>query len=279
MVGMARDDTSDRHEGPRSAQDRFSVMMRDRVGPAMRELGFTGRTRNFYYQQGPMRASVELQKSRWNTKDEVDFTFNIGARNEDSGTTMGLGRPNHLVPDMDSPWWQVTTEASVTVTGDGVVRAMRDFVLPAILALFEDPDFSGDPDVSWRTWGRTFPFGPLRPTRDPFAHNQNPLVSEGRAWSDERVLEKLSDDNVVVRLLALQMIQERPSLRDARTSTLVKQCLEHDPHPGVRQNAARIVGIMPDEGVVDALQAAADEDEELKVRWSARYALALRPQM
>lgn len=265
--------------GTRTAQDRFAAMMRERVGPAMKELGFTGRTRDFHYRKGPLRAEVAMQKSRWNTKDEVEFTFNAWARNEDTGPSFGMGRIGHLLPEMKDTWWQVTAEASVPVTAEMVVRAMRDYVLPAILALFEDPGFAGDPDVTWRTWRRTFPLGPPRPTRDPFAYKQIPLVPEGRTWSDETVLEKLFDEKVPIRILALQMIRERLNLRDANTITVVEQCLEHDPRPGVRRSAARILGIMPDDGVVEALQAAADEDEALEVRWSARYSLALRVRM
>ncbi len=248
-------------------------MMRDRVGPAVRELGFTGRTRDFRYQEGPMRAGVVLQKSRWNTKDEVEFTFNIGARNESTGATFGIGRLGHLLPEMEGTWWRVTTEASASVTAAAVVRAMRDYALPAIQALFADPSFAGKVDVNW---SRRFPTPPRRPTNDAFAFKENPLVPDGRAWSDSQVLENLFDDKVVARILALQMIRERQSLREARTLACVTSCLEHDVHPGVRRDAARTLGIMPGDGVVEALQEAANEDEGLEVRWGARFALALR---
>jgi HEAT repeat protein len=65
---------------------------------------------------------------------------------------------------------------------------------------------------------------------------------------------------------------------DPRTLVGLLDRLAADPEPMVRQACVMGLARLPSSGAGrEALQAAAAEDEDLNVRWAARYALSLVP--
>ncbi|HLN62749.1 MAG TPA: DUF4304 domain-containing protein [Symbiobacteriaceae bacterium] len=60
-----------------TAQERFALMMRDQVGPALRELGLRGSGQSFRLPVDDFWALVGFQKSVWNDATEVSFTPNL----------------------------------------------------------------------------------------------------------------------------------------------------------------------------------------------------------
>jgi hypothetical protein len=74
---------------------------------------------------------------------------------------------------------------------------------------------------------------------------------------------------------ALEQIAERGA-DDPRTRQVLLDRLEHDPSDLARNQAATLLApLAQDETIRKALQDAADQDEDLQVRWAARYALRL----
>lgn len=64
--------------------------------------------------------------------------------------------------------------------------------------------------------------------------------------------------------------------RDSRAFQAVLTLLETDPHPGIRHAAAWfLLQRMGEERSRQALRAAATADEDVQVRWVARYAFRL----
>ena len=72
-VAMEQTDTT--------AQDVYKQMLREHVAPALRELGFGGAPSrgNFRYETATHAAEVRFQKSRYSSKQEVDFWVNLYA--------------------------------------------------------------------------------------------------------------------------------------------------------------------------------------------------------
>ena len=242
----------------------------------MKALGFTGTTREFRLRESTYEARMTVQKSRWNSREDVEFTFNLSVTHEPTGKTFWGTRIGDLLPEMVDTWWRVSSNSSSASTAEAVVRALTEFGWPAIQAVLESPGFPADPDERWK---RSFPslYGD---DNQPGGPPNNPSAIEARSWSAEETIGKLHDANVFVRILALGEVRNRETTTwNSATKDEVRQCLEHDPHPHVRRNAARVLGLMTGNGTTtDALRAAAREDEDLYVRWSARYALALRDQ-
>jgi HEAT repeat protein len=74
---------------------------------------------------------------------------------------------------------------------------------------------------------------------------------------------------------AIRMIG-RKARRDSRSLPVLLDRLEHDPSPHVRENAAEALGhLVTNEPARKALRETAAKDEDMQVRWAARYALKL----
>jgi hypothetical protein len=62
----------------RNLQAEFDEILKNLVFPFFKELGFKKNGNGFNKKTGEITQVVNIQKSRWNNKDNVSFTFNIG---------------------------------------------------------------------------------------------------------------------------------------------------------------------------------------------------------
>lgn len=62
----------------RNLQSEFDEILKNLVFPFFKELGFKKNGNGFNKKTGEITQVVNIQKSRWNNKDNVSFTFNIG---------------------------------------------------------------------------------------------------------------------------------------------------------------------------------------------------------
>lgn len=129
-----------------------------------------------------------------------------------------------------------------------VLRIFHSYGWPAIQAALDNPGYPRDPSVQW---ARTFPKIPRGPASDA------EIAAERRS---RRALE--------------EAVRQADS--DPRAFQAVLTCLETDPRPGIRHAAAWWLLTRADqERSRQALRATAIEDEDVQVRWVARYALRL----
>jgi hypothetical protein len=258
-----------------SARDGFRYLVRDLVGPGVRELGFRGgQSSGFWYPAGACRGELDLRASRFSTVAEFDFAVCLAARHVPTGTAYWTARLDDLIPGRLGQLWAVQAGRPLEPVAASVLSGLRDWGWPAVQAALDDPGFPPDPDAAW---ARTFP---------PRLRAWQRLISPPRLGALARVLRplgrpadkwfaELSDPHETARQAALDQIGgDAPD--DPRTLPVLLDRLEHDPSDRVRWQAARALAPLAGRaGVHAALHAAAAQDEDLQVRWAARYALRL----
>jgi hypothetical protein len=128
----------------------------------LRVKGWKGSGQDYKYASGLYRASINFQKNRYNTKDEVEFTVNLavwndGARDEFNTAhklalenwgrdaivipTWGTwhARIGHLLPIQADKWWRLLTGRSPERTTTEILSAFSNFALPALTKQMEKP--------------------------------------------------------------------------------------------------------------------------------------------
>ncbi len=133
------------------AREAFSVMLRDHIAPALREMGFTGSGQTFMLHTPHHYAQLGFQKSHYY---DVRFTINVSvvssgkwedARRADpklpvrpAANSMYYNdltwftRIGRLMPGGLDQWWHVSEGESTDGTAAEVVAAIREWALPAI---------------------------------------------------------------------------------------------------------------------------------------------------
>ena len=134
-------------------------MLRDRVVPALRTLGFKGSGRAFALPSDDYRALVGFQASSFSHRAAVRFTVNLTVASRAAWAeaqkkwsclgekpTVGVeysvlagdesvlwvGRIGGLLPLGLDYWWDVQAGSDTTNVADEVVAAIRYYALPAI---------------------------------------------------------------------------------------------------------------------------------------------------
>jgi hypothetical protein len=231
-----------------TAQDAYRQMLREYIAPALRELGFKrGPSLGaFRYQTATHAAEVRFRKSRYSTRQEVDFWVDLHASWIKTEWVYWGWTLDALAPEPLSRW-EVTAAAPVEPVASEVLRVFRSYGWPAIQAVLDNPGYPRDPAIRWP---RTFPKRP-----------------RGR-FPDEPEADRQAQEE-------LEQIMVRAGT-DSRAFQALLTRLETDPDPSIRQGAAwYLLRRAHEERSSRALRAAAAQDEDVEVRWIARYALRL----
>jgi hypothetical protein len=250
------------------AQQLYRQMMTGIVAPALRKLGMSGSVHMMRLVSGSYSASLWPQKSRHNTKEEVEFWFHAAAFYQPEGHEAAgywhyeLRWLNYHLPIS----WTVKVGAPVEPVAEDVIAAVRDVGLPAMLAAIDSPGFPPDPDARW---ARTFP------AAEPGQSDREGAPPGWRLPPVERMLALLASSDPIDRFSGIGTIGESAS-DDPRVLPALLDRLEHDLDQRVRRTAALNLRWSTAHDVVrEALQATASDDEDLEVRWAARYILRL----
>ena len=138
-------------------------MLRDEIGPMLRSNGWKGSGKNYSRSSELYRAFIIFQKNRWNTKDEVKFTADLGVLSDEAIAerqaehlearqrwgpdvvvipTWGQWstRLGHLLPPpKDRQWWRLLTGRPPERTVGEVLDAISTYGLPVIERQMERP--------------------------------------------------------------------------------------------------------------------------------------------
>lgn len=252
------------------AQQRYREMMRDLVVPALRGMGLSGPARLLRCVNGSYTAMLWVEKHRRNTKQSVDFWIFLAA---------SYGPPDHeeawywkwqlgWLLESNRGGWFLEAGDPVEPVADSVVAAVRDHGLPAMLAAIGSPGFPPDPG---KRWARTFPA-----PEGPPPEGGGPPSALLRDQSDvEQLFTYLACADPVSRMVGVGHVDEKAA-EDGRVLPALLDRLEHDLDSEVRRMAAmQMQWWLGLDQVRGALEATAAEDENLKVRWAARYMLRL----
>ena len=67
---------SESHQ-PETAQDAYKALLRTRIAPRLRTLGFKGSGNSFAIAKGDYGVGINFQKNKWSTRDSVTFDVNL----------------------------------------------------------------------------------------------------------------------------------------------------------------------------------------------------------
>jgi hypothetical protein len=224
-------------------------MLREYIAPPLRELGFKRgpSTGAFRYETATHACEMRFRKSRGSTPQYVHFwadTHTSDLKTEFVYWNWQL----HSLALEPCIGWILEAGGPVEPVASEVLRIFFSYGWPAIQAALDNPGYQRDPAVRW---ARTFP-----------------KIPRGPLFDDEVAAERQS-----YRALDEAMTQADS---DPRAFLAVLTRLETDPHPGVRHAAAWwLLQRVGEERSRQALRAAAIEDEDVQVRWVARYAFRL----
>lgn len=78
LLGTMLSDRADRSRATHAtAQDVFKAMLRQEIAPALRALGFKGSGNRYEMSRDEYRIQIQLQRSKWSTRDSVQFDANL----------------------------------------------------------------------------------------------------------------------------------------------------------------------------------------------------------
>ena len=135
-----------------TVQDEFKLLMKERIAPKLRELGFKGSGQNFNLPSESHWALIGFQKSMFSDSQELKFTINIfvvgknewdTARSERSyfpakpspTTKWGIGwerRIGFLLPEKCDHWWSMKVNSNFETISGQVVEYIAKYALPAM---------------------------------------------------------------------------------------------------------------------------------------------------
>jgi hypothetical protein len=244
---------------PARVVDAYDQMMRQVIGPALRQLGFTGTLREFRYGSRSQSGVVAWQKDGREVRRQVlSFTANVNY-------WCGEDRIGSLMPvPAPDTWWQITGGQCYEPVAASVITAVRRYALPAIQAGLEDPG-RHDADMRYtRASGPGGPDGGGAATTSWFVRPAGTAHDEAFGW--------LASADPSERLAAAEIAtSEAPG--DPRTPAALVDRLSQDPNPMVRKLiASRMLPLLTSHPeVISALQAAAAGDTHTGAGQIARH--------
>jgi len=142
-----------------SAQQAYSTMLRDHIGLAIRASGFKGSKGSYQMRRDEWVVWVEFQRSKWSTRESVQFDLNVGVSHpltqtlfvEANREAASLGKEAEE-PPAGSYWnrlsllcereqfgWEVTPTAPVEPVALDVMTCLRDRFLPIAYSEIQKP--------------------------------------------------------------------------------------------------------------------------------------------
>jgi hypothetical protein len=136
-----------------TAQEAFTMMVKEQIAPALRQLGFKGSGQRFTLPDEEHWALIGLQKFTWSDRDEVEFTANVTVARRDVweeerakqprlpkqpsanifyGTFVWQQRIGALVPGGEERTWRVSPDHPTEGVAQDFVSSVRDHALPAM---------------------------------------------------------------------------------------------------------------------------------------------------
>ena len=258
-----------------TAQVAFDRLMRDLIAPALHEMGFTSKgPRSFAYRYGDYEGVFSTQKSRYSTREAVVFWVHLAAVHLPTKSAYWDMQLHALIPGNERlSSWTVRADSPAGSVADHLLRVFRSYGWPAIQAALDSPGYPPDPGVAWP---RSFAPQPSPAALGAAGPNLGPLTwLLRRTGQRDGLLAGTTDPDELVRAGAVSGLGGAAG-RDADVTAALLRRLEHDASPNVRLGAARALSPLAGQPQVRAaFRAAAAEDEDLNVRWAAKYALRL----
>jgi uncharacterized protein DUF4304 len=136
-----------------TAQEAFTMMVKEQIAPALRALGFKGSGQRFTLPDDEHWAQIGLQKFSWSDRDEVEFTANVTVARRDVwqaeraerpylpkqpaanifyGTYAWQTRIGELLPEGEEKRWRVSPDRPTEPVAAEFVAAVSDYALPAM---------------------------------------------------------------------------------------------------------------------------------------------------
>jgi HEAT repeats len=258
--------------GAVTAQELYRQMLSELITPALRQMGMRGTRGSYRYTVGDYTGVMATQKSRYSSKQKVDFTVNLVAGYDPTMKGYWDSRLDSLMPGRRTSWWTVETGHPTGPVAADLLTAFRGYGWPALLAALDSPGYPPDPAARR---ARTFP----RETGPVIRRDMPPprALLGGDQEIDGILRTDIRDPDPAVRVAAAEILRDRAP-GDPRAQAAFLTSLATDPDARVRQLAA--AGLTPwaaEEKVRRELRVAAAEDEDLCVRWAARYAIRRAP--
>ena len=135
-----------------SIQNIFKQLLKDKIAPNIRNIGFKGSGQNYYFPSESHWEMLSFQKSMFSDSTELSFTLNLyvvekdeweNARKSNSlfplkptaTTYWGIGwhkRIGHLMPAKKDYWWKVNNNTNLDKLAHEVMEVIENYALPEI---------------------------------------------------------------------------------------------------------------------------------------------------
>jgi hypothetical protein len=146
--------TGETPEAP-DASRKLAAMLKDRVAPVLREMGFKGSGQNYHLPVPDHYALLGFQRARFGTRHDVLFTINLLACSYADWAALVEKRPHyapkpilsapyeepvwsqrigHLMPENLDHWWQVLDDTDMEALAAEVIGVLREYGVPALRA-------------------------------------------------------------------------------------------------------------------------------------------------
>lgn len=258
-------------------------MIRDRVSPAMRQLGFKGSSGKYSFTSGDWTGRMEVQKSVWNTQDVVDFTFNLMVVHR---PTIPTGKPSgiwsmplsQLLPMKWDYWWNISPSTDIEELTGNIITILRDFGLPAIKAVMSiasPPEPQVPPVMVLSEAGQREESRVWHEKERAEVMERKRIMPILQVCPIDELIEWTYNEADFVRSLAIRYLETR-AIHFPQTSLRLVEVLQSHEAPFFRRDAAIGLAHVNGSSVVDGALEMASRDESFDVRWSALFAFQVQ---
>lgn len=123
-----------RDDGGVTAREKYDVMLRDEVGPWLRDRGFRKRRNRFRRADDEGWQVVDFQASAWGSKDDVRFTINlwVGVTELEiaDAEAQVQQRVGALLPGGEDHWWPLDAATDMVALSAEIEDALERYCLP-----------------------------------------------------------------------------------------------------------------------------------------------------